>query len=245
MNGDLVNFFGTSTGFDTHSVEPQKDFDVIPPGDYPIEIEKSEMKPTKKVDANGSPVGHYLELTCKILALPGNATGMVGQTAVGRKVWDRLNIDNPSQVAVEIALRSLAALGQALGLANITDTQQVVGGKCIACIKAKDDNNEIRTYKPLATALVEAPPAAPNGPTPGGPNGPVAPQQPMVPPPPAPMTAPVQLQPAPGYVPDVAGLCPPVAGQPEAPVAPAATAPVTAAPATAAPPRPWEGPSPR
>lgn len=184
MNGDLANFFGTTDGFDTHSVEPQADFVAIPPGDYPIVIEKSEMKKTKSGN------GHFLELTCKILALPGNASGMMGQSAVGRKVWDRLNLDNPNGQAVEIALRSFAALGQALNLARIQDTQQIVGGMCIACVKVKDGSNEIRTYKPLPTAGIVPPITAS-----------------VVVPPPASITAPVPV--VPGYVPDVAGIVPP------------------------------------
>lgn len=192
MTGDLANFFGSLDGFDTHSIAPQEDFAPIPPGDYPVEIEKSEMKATKSQN------GHYLEITCKILDGPDGVKG--------RKLWDRLNLDNPSQQAQEIALRSFAALGQSLNLARIQDTQQIVGGRCIACVKVREGQNSIRTYKPLPVAQV-APLASAM---------PVAPVAPIAPAPPVAAPAPV--------VP---------AAMPAAPAVPVAPAASVAAPAAA------------
>jgi hypothetical protein len=124
----LQELFGG--GFDTNSVEPQGDYPIVPPGNYPVSIDKAEVKVTKKGD------GHYLEITLTILDGP----------CVKRKLWDRINIQNPSQQCTEIGLRSLAALGQSLGITKLSATEQLLNGVCIAHVKVKDEQNEIRTY---------------------------------------------------------------------------------------------------
>jgi len=136
---DLHQFFGN--GFDANSIEPQGDFEVLPPGKYPVLIEKAEVKKTKTGD------GHYVALVHTILDGPGK----------NRKLFNNINIDNPSQQCMEIGLRTLAALGQALGLTCISDTSQLVNKTCIAHVKVKDDRNEIRTY----SALTQNPNPAP------------------------------------------------------------------------------------
>ena len=61
---DLANFFQASTGqevFNPFSVEPQKDFEVLPAGKYPVLIEKAEVQVTKKKD------GHFIYLEMLIV----------------------------------------------------------------------------------------------------------------------------------------------------------------------------------
>jgi hypothetical protein len=130
-------------GFDTGSVPPAEDFAIIPPGKYASLIEKAEVKPTKAGD------GCYIELTCAILE--------EGPTK-GRKFWDRINIANPSQDCVAIGLRSLAALGKALGIPVIQDTAQLVNQVVVAHIKVdKHDQNAVRTYSAAGAAPAAAP----------------------------------------------------------------------------------------
>jgi hypothetical protein len=172
---DVQQFLGG--GFDTHSVEPQTDFAVIPPGKYPVVVEKAVVKATK------TNTGHYLELTLSILDGPFK----------NRKVWDRINIQNPSSQCVEIGLRSLAALGQAIGLASISDTDQLVNQICVAHVKVKDEQNEVRTYSALIPAAAPGIPQAPAtfaaaasaNQAPPPPQQYVAPQPPATPYPPA------------------------------------------------------------
>lgn len=201
---DLQQIFGA--GFDTHSVEPQSDFEVIPPGKYPVLIEKAVVKPTKKGD------GHYVEITLSVLDGP----------CKNRKVWDRINIQNPSDKCVEIGLRQLAALGQAIHLAAIQDTAQLLNQVCIAHVKVKDEQNEVRTYSALevpgaATSNAPPNPAAPPQyaplppqpqypaqqmpPTVYPPPGQIAQQQYVPPPSPAPGSYPQQSGGAPGKPP--------------------------------------------
>ena len=134
MNGDL-GFLGDN-GFDPNAHEPQEDFVVLPPGKYPVMIEAAEVKQTKKGD------GHYLELTMKVIDGP----------SVNRKLWDRINIDNPSLKCVEIGLRVLSALAKSVSLPAIQDTSQLVDKCCLASVKVKDNNNEVRTYLPIEHA---------------------------------------------------------------------------------------------
>jgi len=68
------------------------DFAPIPNGRYTALVTASEVKPTK------AGTGRYLELTFQI----------VEGEHKGRQIWHRLNIDNPSVRAVEIAKRELS-----------------------------------------------------------------------------------------------------------------------------------------
>ncbi len=143
---DLSEFFQHTTGqdvFDPNSVDPQTDFVVLPAGKYPVLIEKAEVQATKKGD------GHFIYLEMQIID---------GQ-AKGRKLFDRINIDNPSQKCVEIGFRCLAALGQAIGLQGITDSNQLVNQSVIAHVRVKNDQNEVRTYSaPGAPVTAHTPP---------------------------------------------------------------------------------------
>lgn len=126
--GSFQQFFGE--GFDTESVPPAEDFVALPPGKYIVGIDKAEVKTTKAGN------GHYLEVVETVLDGP----------CKNRKLWDRINIDNPNQQCVEIGLRSLAALGLAIGLTRISASEQLIGQVCVAHVRVKDEQNDIRTY---------------------------------------------------------------------------------------------------
>lgn len=124
----------------------QGEYTLIEPGEYLVHISGSDMKPTK----NGA--GHYLELEIEILE---------GENA-GRKLYDRLNLDNPNQQAVDIAQRVLNAICVAVGKLSITDSDELHNIPMIAVVKVdpakpytKDGieregspQNSIKTYKP-------------------------------------------------------------------------------------------------
>lgn len=124
-------------GFNSNDVEPQQDFEVIPPGKYSVVCEKAEIKTTKKGD------GHYLEVCVSIID---------GQHK-GRKLWSRMNIDNPSEVAQRIGLSQLSGLCKAVGIAVIRDENELLGKSCVANVKVKEDQNEIRSWS--SAGLVE------------------------------------------------------------------------------------------
>ena len=95
--------------FDANSVPPADDFQPLPVGDYRVEIVQSEMRTTK--DGNGQ----YLWLEMQILD---------GEYA-NRKIWDRLNLMNANQQAVDIAQRTLSSICHATGKITVDDSEEL------------------------------------------------------------------------------------------------------------------------
>lgn len=230
--GDLADIFGVA--FDTSTVKPQEDFPVIPPGKPLCLIEKAGVKLTK------AQTGHYIEIQMSV---------QDEGPYKNYKLWDRINIRNSNTQCVEIGLRTLSALGLAIGVPVIADSAQLVNHLVRPHVKVDaDGRNQVRTYSAPEAITSSFPQgqAVQYGAVPPPPTGqqlarPVAPPpDPLVPP------TPVQYgtQQAPPQAPPVAPVAPPAAVAPQAaPVAPAApaaapTAPVAAVPQTAPAP-PW------
>lgn len=122
--------------FDATTVEPNQPFEVLPAGTYKVQMVDSDMRPTK--DGNGQ------YLWCEFEILEGECQG--------RKTWDRLNLVNQNQQAVEIAQRSLSALCHAAGRLHVADSQELHFVPVMATIRvrpAKGEygaSNEIRGY---------------------------------------------------------------------------------------------------
>jgi hypothetical protein len=87
-------------GFNAAEVEPQQSLEPIPAGWYRAVITASEEKPTK------AQTGSFLMLTLEVIE---------GQHQ-GRKVFDRLNLNNPNATAVEIAQGTLSSICRAVGV---------------------------------------------------------------------------------------------------------------------------------
>ena len=115
--------------FNANEVEPNVAFDPVPAGKYIAVIIDSEIKPTKSGN------GKFLELTFEITE---------GEYK-GRKVWERLNIDNPNQKTVEIARGNLSAICRAVNVMVPQDSVDLhnlpleINVKC----KKRDDSDEI------------------------------------------------------------------------------------------------------
>jgi len=150
---DLGDIFGG--GFDTSTHEPLNDYDLIPPGKYIVHIDRAEVKQTKKGD------GYYLEIEMIIMDGP----------CKNRKLWDRINIVNPSVQCQEIGLRALTALGCAAGITKLNLAAQLVSCTVVAHVKVKKEQNEIRTYSSLEKCNTTQ--------QQGQPQAPVQPQQPQ------------------------------------------------------------------
>lgn len=125
-------------GFDASTVEPNTAFTPIPPGDYNMQIIASAMEPT----SNGQ--GRFLKLELEITD---------GDHA-GRKTFDRLNLENPNQQAVDIAKRTLSAICHAVSVLQPRDSEQLHFKKMevkIAVVPRRDRpgefSNEIKGYK--------------------------------------------------------------------------------------------------
>jgi len=135
-------------GFNANEVEPN-DFSPVPAGRYLAAITGSEMKATKA--GNGA----YLELEIEIIE---------GEHK-GRKLWDRLNLDNPNETAVKIAQGTLSAICRAVGIMQPKDSAELhsLPMTVIVAIEKRQDNgedsNRIKGYKSKNEQAVEAPKA--------------------------------------------------------------------------------------
>jgi hypothetical protein len=99
----------TLLGFDAKQVEPLAEMEVLPAGKYNACIVESEMKPTKAGN------GNYLQFTFEVL----------DGECKGRKIWARLNLENPNPVAVQMARAELSALCRAVGVLEPKDSVEL------------------------------------------------------------------------------------------------------------------------
>jgi hypothetical protein len=86
---------------------------------------------------------------------------ITGPSHEGRVVFGSINIRNQSQKAEEIGRQQLGEIMRAIGLANVEDTDQLIGGQIQIKIKIRkptdndkangyhDDKNEIGGWKSL------------------------------------------------------------------------------------------------
>lgn len=130
--------------FDATTVEPLGSYEVLPAGKYLAQIVDSEMRVTK------DGMGKYLFLEVDVLE---------GRYA-GRKLFDRLNLVNGNEKAVELARRTLSAICHATGVERVKDSSQFHLVPFIADVKVRpakgqyDESNSIR-YLARASAGVQ------------------------------------------------------------------------------------------
>ena len=133
--------------FDASQVEPKGDYSPVPPGEYKVQIVTSDFVET----ANRT--GHMLKLEMEILE--GDQSG--------RRLYDRLNLDNPNAQAQEIAQRTLSAICHAVGKLSVQDSNELHMLPMTAVVAVKPAgtgrdgrmygaSNEIKTYKALGSS---------------------------------------------------------------------------------------------
>lgn len=133
-------------GFNANEVDPAVGFEPVPAGKYIAIITESEMKPTKSGN------GNYLQLTFQI----------IDGEFKGRLLWARLNLDNPSAMAVKIARAELSALCRAIGVMQPKDSVDLHNLPVViqvACKKREDTGeitNEIKAYESRQAATQTA-----------------------------------------------------------------------------------------
>ena len=139
-----------------HQTE-EREFLPIPEGQYMAEIESSEMRRTKAGN------GEYLQLRFVIL----------GGEYQGRKLWSRLNIENPNTITKKIARGELASICRAANVLVPADSSELHGKPMIITVKIRSGEggaaNEIKNYtkyvslSALASSLTSAlhPPSVP------------------------------------------------------------------------------------
>ena len=126
-------------------------YEPLPAGWYTATIADAELKTTK----DGS--GQYIKVRYDI----------TGPTHQGRVVFGNINIRNQSVKAEEIGRQQLGELMRAIGLARITDTDQLIGGVLQiklgvrAATEEYSAQNEVKGFKAITgSAPTFAAPAA-------------------------------------------------------------------------------------
>jgi hypothetical protein len=88
---------------------------------------------------------------------------VTGPSYEGRVVFGNLNIRNPNPKAEEIGRQQLGELMRAIGLAQVSDTDQLIGGQCQIKVAVKaaegqyDASNEVKGWKSLSGSVAPAP----------------------------------------------------------------------------------------
>ena len=125
------------------------EFKPLPAGWYSVTINKAEIRNTK--DETGQYIAVRYDVT--------------GPTHQGRVVFGNLNIKNKSAKAEEIGRAQLGELMRALGLKQVTDTDQLVGGSLqikldvreartdAATGKTYDASNDVKSFKASGDAM--------------------------------------------------------------------------------------------
>ena len=143
-----------SQSFDVSELpQASKDYSVLPAGWYSATISGAEVKETK------AGTGEYIAVKYSI----------TGPTHQGRVIFGNLNIKNPNPKAEEIGRQQLGDIMRAIGLARVTDTDQLIGGSLVIKLDVKEDEkygerNEVKGFKAVMGAISGLPTAAPAAP---------------------------------------------------------------------------------
>lgn len=130
-------------------------FEPLPAGWYTASITGADIKNTK------AGTGQYIAVKYTI----------TGPSFQGRIVFGNLNIKNPNVKAEEIGRQQLGEIMRAIGLAKVTDTDQLIGGNISIKLDVKrseeyGDSNEVKGFKAIAGGASAMPTAsAPSAPT--------------------------------------------------------------------------------
>jgi hypothetical protein len=137
--------------FDVNELpQSESNFDPLPAGWYQAKINGAEIKTTK----NGT--GQYIAVRYDI----------TGPSHQGRVVYGNLNIKNANPKAEEIGRSQLAELMRSIGLARVTDSDQLIGGDLQIKLAVKKDEeygdkNEIKGFKAINGSQPPMPASAP------------------------------------------------------------------------------------
>ena len=116
---------------------------LIPAGEYAVSIVESQLKPTKKGD------GRYAELKLEVLSGPQK----------GRWIWERLNVDNPNEVAVRIAQERLKQIIEAPKTLQELNNKPLTAVVVIKPDREGVNRNNIRGFKAGSPTEAAAAPA--------------------------------------------------------------------------------------
>ncbi len=133
----MSNFTFSASDF-PDTMEGGGTYKELAPGEYLAEIIDTDMSPTK--------AGTGEKLTLQFEVIEGDCAGTY--------VWHNLNIENPSQRAVEISKRQLAQICRAVGMEGFQQHDELFAKRCVIVVAMGKANNdypskpEIRGWKP-------------------------------------------------------------------------------------------------
>lgn len=137
--------------FEADNLPQGNSYEALPAGWYNVNVTGAELKNTK----DGS--GQYIKVRYDI----------TGPSHQGRVVFGNLNIKNASAKAEEIGRQQLGELMRSIGLAKVTDTDQLIGGSLQikldvrAATEQYSAQNEVKGFKAITgSAPTFAAPAA-------------------------------------------------------------------------------------
>lgn len=136
--------------FSANDLPQGNTYEPLPAGWYTATIAAAELMLTK----DGT--GQYIKIRYDI----------TGPTHQGRVVFGNLNIKNASAKAEEIGRQQLGELMRAIGLARITDTDQLIGGNLMIKLGVRPATdqypaqNEVKGFKAITGAAPTFAPAA-------------------------------------------------------------------------------------
>ena len=125
--------------FNAETIAPSVAFEAIPAGKYNAVITDSEVKTNRRGD------GSYLQLEFEI----------IDGDYKGRKLWSRLNLNNPNPDAVRMAQADLSAICHAVGNLCPKDSIELHNLPLVInvrCRKTPDGEivNDIKNYEAVA-----------------------------------------------------------------------------------------------
>lgn len=111
-------------------------FEPIPAGWYDVSITSAEVRDTK------AGTGKYIAVRYDV----------TGPTHQGRIIWQNLNIQNPNPQAEEIGRRQLGDVMRAIGLATLSDTDQLIGNSLQVNVKIRPAANGYEASNDVSAA---------------------------------------------------------------------------------------------
>jgi len=140
-------------GFNAGAIDPAKPRTALPAGKYKCVITSSGEEPTKAM------TGTKLKLQMQVIE---------GQHQ-GAYIFDSLNLNNPSETAMQIAQRTLSAICHAVGVMMPQDSSDLHNKPLLVTVKLEStqqygDQNKVAGYEacdkataPVAAVAVAAP----------------------------------------------------------------------------------------
>lgn len=138
-----------SQSFDINDLPASQGYGVLPAGWYAATISKCDVKPTK------AGTGEYINICYSI----------TGPSHQGRTVWGNINIRNPNPKAEEIGRQQLGELMRAIGIAKVSNTDQLIGTSLMVKVTVREDDrgseqNEVRGFKALQGGTIPSIPSS-------------------------------------------------------------------------------------